>query len=148
MRHSTSMSYLTYNYQMLLFCIVTYSTKESCTRLGLCNALLWFVSSLFTHIFKGDFPDIAWLSQCQWSYPWTMWVITWIWKKPGAPLLALVQAWIGSHTPSKVWDEITYPFLNVYSSIFEAWELISNFIPHLIMDLNTIHADISVNALL
>ena len=24
----------------------------------------------------------------------------------------LNPAWISNHTPSKVWDEITYPFLN------------------------------------
>ena len=26
--------------------------------------------------------------------------------------LTLIPAWISNHTPSKVWDEITYPFLN------------------------------------
>ena len=26
--------------------------------------------------------------------------------------LTLIPAWISNHTPNKVWDEITYPFLN------------------------------------
>ena len=26
--------------------------------------------------------------------------------------LTLIPAWISNHMPSKVWDEITYPFLN------------------------------------
>ena len=26
--------------------------------------------------------------------------------------LTLIPVWISIHTPSKVWDEITYPFLN------------------------------------
>ena len=25
----------------------------------------------------------------------------------------LIPAWISNHKPSKVWDEITYPFLNL-----------------------------------
>ena len=36
--------------------------------------------------------------------------------------------------PSKVWDEISYPFPNFNGSTVEAWEWISNFIPHYIMD--------------
>ena len=30
--------------------------------------------------------------------------------------------------PSKVWDEITYPFLNFNGSTVEVWEWLSNFI--------------------
>ena len=40
--------------------------------------------------------------------------------------------------PSKVWGEITYPFLNFNSCTIEVWESISNFIPHFIMDVNVI----------
>ena len=36
--------------------------------------------------------------------------------------------------PSKVWDEITYPFPNFNRSTIEVFEWISNFIPHFIMD--------------
>ena len=27
-------------------------------------------------------------------------------------LITLIPAWISNHTPGKVWDGITYPFLN------------------------------------
>ena len=33
--------------------------------------------------------------------------------------------------PSKIWDEITYPFLNFNGATVEVKEWISNFIPHL-----------------
>ena len=33
--------------------------------------------------------------------------------------LTLIPAWISNHTPSKVWDEITYPFLNFNSCTIE-----------------------------
>ena len=36
--------------------------------------------------------------------------------------------------PSKVWDEITYPFPNFNGCTVEVWEWISKFIPHFIMD--------------
>ena len=52
---------------------------------------------------------------------------------PGAPL-TLIPAWISNHMPSKMWDEITYPFPNFNSCTVEVWEWISNFIPRLIMD--------------
>ena len=35
--------------------------------------------------------------------------------------------------PSKVWDEITYPFPNFNGCTAEVWERISNFSPHFIM---------------
>ena len=47
--------------------------------------------------------------------------------------LTLIPAWISNHMPSKVWDEINYPFPNFK----EVWEWISNFIPHFIMDVIT-----------
>ena len=37
--------------------------------------------------------------------------------------------------PSKVWDEITYPFPNVNASSAEVLEWVSNSIPHIIVDL-------------
>ena len=44
--------------------------------------------------------------------------------------LTWIPSWISNHMPSKVWDEITYPVPNFN----EVWEWISNFIPHIIMD--------------
>ena len=49
----------------------------------------------------------------------------------------IVPAWISNHTPSKVWDGITYPFLNFNGCTVEVWEWISNFIPHIIMGVIT-----------
>ena len=39
--------------------------------------------------------------------------------------------------PSKVWDEITYPFPNFNGATGELWKLVSNFISYLIMDVIT-----------
>ena len=36
--------------------------------------------------------------------------------------------------PSKVWDEITYSFLNFNSCTIEVWEWTNNLIPHFMMD--------------
>ena len=33
--------------------------------------------------------------------------------------LNLIPAWISDHIPGKVWDEITYPFLNFNGSTVE-----------------------------
>ena len=48
------------------------------------------------------------------------------------------------HMPSKMWDEITYPFPNINGFNIEVWEWINNFIPQFIRDgisnpLNLIH---------
>ena len=39
-----------------------------------------------------------------------------------------------NYMPSKVLDEITYPFPNFNGATVEVWESISNFTPHFIMD--------------
>ena len=44
--------------------------------------------------------------------------------------LTLIPSWISNHMPSKVWDEITFPFSNFNTT--DVRELISNFIPHFI----------------
>ena len=44
---------------------------------------------------------------------------------------------ISNHIPSKLWDEIIYPFPNFNSSDIEVWQLISNYIPPLIVDVIT-----------
>ena len=48
--------------------------------------------------------------------------------------LTLISTWISNHMPSKVWGEITYPFLNFNGTTIEVYEWISNFIPHFIVD--------------
>ena len=49
----------------------------------------------------------------------------------------LVGAWISNHTPSRVWDEINYPFPNFNSCTFVVWEWISNVILHFIIGVIT-----------
>ena len=39
--------------------------------------------------------------------------------------------------PSKVWGEITYHFPNFNGCTAEVWEWMSNFIPHILMDVIT-----------
>ena len=51
--------------------------------------------------------------------------------------LTLIPAWIRNHMPSKMWDEITYPFPNFNGSTVEVCEWISYFIPHIIMGVIT-----------
>ena len=48
--------------------------------------------------------------------------------------LTLIPVWISNYMPGRVWDEITYPFLNFNSYTVEVWKWISNYIPHFIMD--------------
>ena len=43
-------------------------------------------------------------------------------------VLTLIPAWISNHMPSKVQDEITYPFPNFNGCTIEVLEWISNFI--------------------
>ena len=45
--------------------------------------------------------------------------------------------WISNHMPSKVWDEITYPFPNFNGCTIKVGEWISNFISNFIMDVVT-----------
>ena len=53
----------------------------------------------------------------------------------------LIPAWIRNYTQ----DWITYLFTNLNGRPVEVWTLISNFIPHFIMDELLIHAGIKVN---
>ena len=50
---------------------------------------------------------------------------------------ASIPALINNHMPSKVGDEMTYPFPNFNGAAVEGWESISNFIPHIMMDVIT-----------
>ena len=44
--------------------------------------------------------------------------------------LIIIPAWISNHIHYKVWDEITYPFLNFHHGTIEVWEWVSSFISH------------------
>ena len=44
--------------------------------------------------------------------------------------LTLIPAGISNHIHYKVWDEITYPFLNFHGCTAEVWEWMSNCNPH------------------
>ena len=50
---------------------------------------------------------------------WHLWPLLQTW---------INSAWVSYHMPSKMWDEITYPFPNFNGATTEAWEWISNFI--------------------
>ena len=45
-------------------------------------------------------------------------------------------SWISNHIPSKMWDEITYPFTNFNRCTIQVREWVHNFIPCFIMDFN------------
>ena len=53
--------------------------------------------------------------------------------------LTLIPAWTSNHKPSKVWDEIIHPFLNFNGCTVEVEEWISNYIPHFIIDMISMH---------
>ena len=62
--------------------------------------------------------------------------------------LTSIPAWISNHIPSKMWDEIRYPFQNFNGCTVEVWKWISNFTPPFIMDVITsIHVGINSLAL-
>ena len=45
-----------------------------------------------------------------------------------------MPACISNHMPNKVWDEITYHFLNFNGATVEVYECISKFVPQFTMD--------------
>ena len=47
--------------------------------------------------------------------------------------LTVIPSWISNYMPRKVWNEITYPFLNFNGFTVEVQERISYFIPHFTM---------------
>ena len=47
-----------------------------------------------------------------------------------------IPTWINNHIDWQMWDVITYPFPNTVGCTVEIWELVSNFIPHLIRHVN------------
>ena len=59
----------------------------------------------------------------------------------------LIPAWISKCIHYKVWDEITYPFLNFNGVTIEVLEWTINFIPHFIMVWSYIHAEITKQTL-
>ena len=53
----------------------------------------------------------------------------------------IFPAWISIHTPSKVWYEITYPFLNFSGCTVEVKEWMRYFIPHIMLGLKLTHVN-------
>ena len=58
--------------------------------------------------------------------------------------LTLIPVWIGNHMPSKVWDEIIFPFPNSNCCTVEVWKWISNFTHALYWMRLLIHAGVKV----
>ena len=97
--------------------------------------------------------ECHWTNNCWWlvcfqCVPVVFW---WVnqWHSSGIPVytgwssvhwlrvrdgLTLIQAWISNHMPSKMWNEISYPFPNFNCCTVEVWEWINNFISHFKMD--------------
>ena len=59
--------------------------------------------------------------------------------------LTFLSAWISNHIPSKVWNEIIYPFPRFNGAVVEVWEWINNFIPNFIRDVLFTYAGSQVN---
>ena len=49
-------------------------------------------------------------------------------------VMSKIAVWMNNHIPSKVWDNVAYPFPNFNGFTIEVWEWINNFLPHFIMD--------------
>ena len=93
------------------------------------------------------------LNQCWWRYLNYLWNTSMaVWRHHGNAYsfrnittlnsfywhgLTLITARISNHMLSKVWDGITYAFLNFNSCTTEVKEWTSNFIPHMMMDVVT-----------
>ena len=70
--------------------------------------------------------------------------VTWAWRRVmGFYILVhyfggkLLPAWKSNHMPSKMWDEIIYPFPNFNGCTVEVWGWMSNLVPHFTMDVIT-----------
>ena len=84
------------------------------------NSCWAFIRPIYTH-----WPWCLLALRLSHSYPSTRKGRLWL------PLLAWlpsIPAWISNHMPSKLWDEITYPFPNFNGSTVEVWEWMSSFI--------------------
>ena len=93
------------------------------------------LEGLYSLIGKGDneyvflyFPTTTWSVPMSPAASWGPFYLYW---------LTLIPAWISNYMPSKMWNEITYPFPNFNHCIIEVWEWISYFIPYFIMDVIT-----------
>ena len=90
--------------------------------------------------FRRSKLNLDWISSRTWyAHIRTLMVQHLMWKNLGSLLLTWINFNLGisNHMPSKVWDEITYPFPNFNDRSVEVWEGISNFILHFIMGLIT-----------
>ena len=60
-----------------------------------------------------------------------MWLTCHLWGPLYKHKITLIPARISNHMPSKVWDEITYPFSQTsMAAAFTVWEWMSDFISH------------------
>ena len=69
------------------------------------------------------------ISQFKFAYPLESILLTWINFNH--------RMYINNHMPSKMWDEITYPFANFNGATVEVWEWINNYILHFMKDVVT-----------
>ena len=103
------------------------------------NRLHEFRAWINNHI-RRFYIDVA-IYPCHKSKHWISQSLISVRRCPQGPLylhgLTLIPAWISNHIPSKVWDEIPYPFLNFNGYTVEVYEWIRHFIPHFIMDVIT-----------
>ena len=81
--------------------------------------LLWFDTNHFTHILQGDSIGVWLTSASEATLNHKGKCICEYIRADNNNDLTLIPAWISNHLPSKVWDEITYPFLNFNSCTVE-----------------------------
>ena len=98
---------------------------------AVCWMVWMFLVLLFYVIYSGTIASIA--NVFCWLYP----TLNKVYLILSYLILSLIPAWISNHMSNKAWDEITYPFPNFNGCTVDGWEWISNFIPHLIMDVVT-----------
>ena len=93
--------------------------------LAFSQSALEFLLALCKIAFQWLTSSIQWCIGNSLAHNWTLkcFLDIWIFADISGPFyehgLTLIPAWISNHMPSKVWDDITYPFLNINGATVE-----------------------------
>ena len=81
-----------------------------------------YISSWTMDLITYPCPNASQLLLVKWSPPWMVNYYPLDYLKVYIWISILIPTWISNHMPSKVWDDITYPFSNFNSCTIAVWE--------------------------